>query len=66
MPCEIISRPPLTRFSKRTLGRNSGALALFMEVDAARTIHGDGPSRFFLNALTEDDPLKDGIVDLRE
>ncbi len=42
------------------------AEAHFTEANSLRGRHGDGPSRFFLEALKRGEPLQDGVVEMRE
>ncbi len=42
------------------------ALELFTAANAGRGAQGDGPSRFFIERLAQADPIRDGIVELKE
>jgi class 3 adenylate cyclase/CHASE2 domain-containing sensor protein len=42
------------------------ALELFTAANAKRGSRGDGPSRFFIERLQQDEPICDGIIELKE
>jgi class 3 adenylate cyclase/CHASE2 domain-containing sensor protein len=42
------------------------ALDLFVAVNAKRGARGDGPARFFIERLNSNEPICDGIVDVKE
>jgi adenylate cyclase len=44
----------------------AGALELFAAVNAKRFPRGDGPARFFLERLKAGEPIRDGIVEIKE
>lgn len=46
--------------------RREPALDLFMAADAAREPRGDGPSRFFIRLLRENEPIPDGVYAMKE